>query len=199
MTREELVTGADGAVEAAERVGGPVALKVMSYQLPHKSDAGAIRLGLRGPDAVRAGYEEMLAEVAVRAPDAVVEGVLVQQMAPARLEMTCGVQRDPVFGPMVAIGLGGVLVEVLSEAALLRPPFDAATARAALGGLLGGRLVSGRRGLSEAEQRALAQVMVALGELALELDEVTEVDVNPLRVADGLVLAADALIVVRHG
>ncbi|MEU8270790.1 acetate--CoA ligase family protein [Sphaerisporangium sp. NPDC049002] len=199
VTREELVTCADGAVEAAERAGGPVALKVMSYQLPHKSDAGAIRLGLRGPDEVRAGYEEMLAEVAVRAPDAVVEGVLVQQMAPARLEMACGVQRDPLFGPMVAIGLGGVLVEVLSEAALLRPPFDAATARAVLGGLLGGRLLSGGRGLSEAEQDAVAQVMVALGELALELDEVTEVDVNPLRVSGGVVLAADALIVVRHG
>ncbi|GAA0402829.1 6-carboxyhexanoate--CoA ligase [Acrocarpospora corrugata] len=198
VTREELVTDADGAAEAAQRVGGPVALKVMSYQLPHKSDAGAIRLGLRGPDAVREAYADMLAEVAVRAPDAVIEGVLVQQMAPARLELTCGVQRDPVFGPMVAIGLGGVLVEVLSEAALLRPPFDVADAVAALGGLLGGRLVSGRRGLSEAECEAAAQVMVALGELALELDEVTEVDVNPLRVADGAVLAADALIVVRR-
>ncbi|GAA4232645.1 acyl-CoA synthetase (NDP forming) [Streptosporangium album] len=199
VTREELVTDVDGAVEAAERVGGPVAIKVMSYQLPHKSDVGAIRLGLRGPDAVRAGYREMLAEVARRAPDAVVEGVLVQQMAPARLELTCGLQRDPVFGPMVALGLGGVLVEVLSEAVLLRPPFDADTARAALGELLGGRLVTGRRGLSEAEQQAAAQVMAGLGVLALELDEVTEVDVNPLRVADGVVLAADALIVVDHG
>jgi hypothetical protein len=125
--------------------------------------------------------------------------VLVQQMAPARLELTCGVQRDPVFGPMVAIGLGGVLVEVLSEAVLLRPPFDADTAKAALRELLGGRLVTGRRGLSEAEQEAAAQVMAGLGELALELAEVTEVDVNPLRVADGVVLAADALIVVDHG
>ncbi|MGI5490116.1 acetate--CoA ligase family protein [Microtetraspora malaysiensis] len=198
VTREELVIGEDAAVEAADRIGGPVAIKVMSYQLPHKSDAGAIRLGLRGADAVRAGYREMLAEVARREPDAVVEGVLVQQMAAARLELTCGVQRDPVFGPMVAIGLGGVLVEVLSEAVLLRPPFDADTALAALGGLLGGRLITGRRGLSEEEQRAAAQVMTGLGALALELDEVAEVDVNPLRVADGVVLAADALIVVNH-
>ncbi|GII87841.1 6-carboxyhexanoate--CoA ligase [Sphaerisporangium siamense] len=198
VTREELVTGVDAAVEAAARIGGPVAIKVMSYRLPHKSDAGAIRLGLRGPDAVRDGYREMLDEVARRAPDARVEGVLVQQMAPARLELTCGVQRDPVFGPMVAVGLGGVLVEVLSEAVLLRPPFDADAAVAALGRLLGGRLVTGRRGLSEEELRATAQIMTGLGALALELDEVAEVDVNPLRVADGAVLAADALIVVRH-
>ncbi|GAA4204140.1 acetate--CoA ligase family protein [Microbispora amethystogenes] len=198
VTREELVTDVEAAVEAAERIGGPVAIKAMSYRLPHKSDAGAIRLGLRGAEAVRAGYREMLAEVARREPGAVVEGVLVQQMAPARIELTCGVQRDPVFGPMVAIGLGGVLIEVLSEAVLLRPPFDVDTALAALGGLLGGRLVTGRRGLSEEEQRAVARVMTGLGELALELDEVAEVDVNPLRVADGGVLAADALIVVNH-
>ncbi|MEU8196538.1 acetate--CoA ligase family protein [Microbispora amethystogenes] len=198
VTREELVTDVEAAVEAAERIGGPVAIKAMSYRLPHKSDAGAIRLGLRGAEAVRAGYRKMLAEVARREPGAVVEGVLVQQMAPARIELTCGVQRDPVFGPMVAIGLGGVLIEVLSEAVLLRPPFDVDTALAALGGLLGGRLVTGRRGLSEDEQRAAARVMTGLGELALELDEVAEVDVNPLRVADGVVLAADALIVVNH-
>ncbi|MFF3671811.1 acetate--CoA ligase family protein [Microtetraspora malaysiensis] len=198
VTREEMVTGEDAAVEAAERIGGPVAIKVMSYQLPHKSDAGAIRLGLRGPDAVRAGYRDMLDEVARRAPGAAVEGVLVQQMAPARLELTCGVQRDPVFGPMVAIGLGGVLVEVLSEAVLLRPPFDVDTARAALGRLLGGRLLTGRRGLAEEEQRAAAEIMTGLATLALELGEIAEIDVNPLRVADGALLAADALIVVNH-
>ncbi|MEV7011480.1 acetate--CoA ligase family protein [Streptosporangium sp. NPDC051022] len=199
VTREEQVSTADAAVEAAERIGGPVALKVMSYQLPHKSDVGAIRLGLRGADAVRAGYLEMLAEVTAREPEARIEGVLVQQMVPARMELTCGVNRDPVFGPMVALGLGGVLVEVLSEAVLLRPPFDADTAQAALRELLGGRLVTGRRGLSEPEREAVARVMVGLGELALELDEVTEVDVNPLRVADDAVYAADALIVVSHG
>ncbi|WP_155342327.1 acetate--CoA ligase family protein [Acrocarpospora pleiomorpha] len=199
VTREEMAADVDGAVAAAERIGGPVVLKVMSYQLPHKSDAGAIRLGLHGQDAVREAYQDMLAEVSVRAPEAVVEGVLVQRMAPARLELTCGMRRDPVFGPMVAVGLGGVLVEVLSEAVLLRPPFDAGTATEALGELLGGRLVTGRRGLAEDERAVTARVMVALGELALELDEVSEVDVNPLRVAGGAVLAADALIVVRHG
>lgn len=199
VTPEEQVTSVEAAVEAAERLGGAVALKVMSYQLPHKSDAGAIRLGLRGADAVRAGYLEMLDEVAAREPDARVEGVLVQRMVPARMELTCGVNRDPVFGPMVALGLGGVLVEVLSEAVLLRPPFDADTARAALRDLLGGRLVTGRRGLSDAEQDAVARVMTGLGALALELPEVAEVDVNPLRVADDAVYAADALIVTDHG
>jgi acetyltransferase len=117
-------------------------------------------------------------------------------MVPVRLEMTCGVQRDPVFGPVVAVGLGGILIEVLSEAAMLRPPFTEEQARHAIRGLMGGRLAAGGRGLSEAEQVELARLMIALGDLALELEEVVEVDVNPVMVADGSIRAADALIVV---
>jgi acyl-CoA synthetase (NDP forming) len=197
VAREELVTSAADAVAAAARLGGPVALKVMSYQLPHKTEAGAIRLGVLGADSVRREYDEMLSEVAARAPSASIEGVLVQEMVPARVELTCGMQRDPVFGPIVAVGLGGILVEILSETALLRPPFGRDEAKVALAGLAGGRLVTSGRGLSEAEQDEVAQVMVGIGLLALEFDQVAEVDVNPVRVADGSARAADALIVVR--
>lgn len=196
ITDETWVHDEDAAVAAAERIGGKVVLKVMSYQLPHKSDAGAIRLGLQGAQAVREAYRSMLEEVGRRAPEAKLDGVLVQQMVPARLELTCGLQRDPVFGPMVAVGLGGVLVEQLAETTLLRPPFDHATARNALGQLLNGRLIQGRRGLSLDEQNQIADIMVGVAQLALELDEVTEVDINPIRVEDGKAIAADALIVV---
>jgi acetate---CoA ligase (ADP-forming) len=196
VTRERLVDSADEAVAAADAITGPVALKVMSYDLPHKTEYGAIRLGLRGAEAVRLAYDEMLAEVASKAPTAVQEGVLVQEMVPARFELTAGIHRDPVFGPTVVLALGGVLVEILSETAMLRPPFSAATARRALGDLLEGRLVESGRGLDAAEQAAVAQIMVGLGQLALELDEVAEVDVNPIRIDGGSVCAADALIVV---
>lgn len=201
VTREQFVfglrdAGADEVVTAAEQLGGPVALKVMSYQLPHKSDVGAIRLNLRGADQVRRGYEEMLAETQRRVPDAIVSGVLVQEMAPARLEISCGIHRDPAFGPLIALGLGGVLIEVLSETVLLRPPFEQAAADAAVGRLLGGRLVAGRRGLSDSERDQLARTMVGLGELVLEVPEIAEADVNPIRVADGAALAADALLVL---
>jgi acyl-CoA synthetase (NDP forming) len=201
VTRETFVpedgdTGAHQVAAAAAQLGGPVALKVMSYQLPHKSDVGAIRLGLTGHEQVAEGYEDMLAEVARTAPEAHLSGVLVQQMTAARVELSCGVHRDPVFGPMITLGLGGVLIEVLSETVLLRPPFAHAAARAAIGRLAGGRLVTGRRGLSDPERDQLARVMVGLGELVLEVPEVAEVDVNPIRVADGAALAADALIVL---
>jgi acyl-CoA synthetase (NDP forming) len=196
VTEEVLVESPDEAVGAAEKIDGPVALKVMSYDLPHKTEYGAIRLGLRGADAVRVGFEEMVAEVATKAPDAARQGVLVQQMVPARFELTAGIHDDPVFGPTVVLGLGGILIEILSETAMLRPPFTFPTAQQALAGLLGGRLVKGGRGLSDTEQQAVGSIMVALGQLALEVPEVTEVDVNPIRVADGAVCAADALVVV---
>jgi acyl-CoA synthetase (NDP forming) len=197
ITREELVAAPDEAVAAAGRIGGPVALKVMSYQLPHKTEAGAIRLGVLGEEAVRRSYEDMLEEVSRRAPGAVLEGVLVQEMVAARLELACGMRRDPVFGPIVAIGLGGVLVEILNETALLRPPFDEDQARSALARLAGGRLVRGPRGLAGDEQAEAARLMVGVGFLALELEQVAEVDVNPVRVAAGSARAADALVVLQ--
>jgi acyl-CoA synthetase (NDP forming) len=196
VTRETMCRSADEAVAAAAKIGGKVALKVMSYALPHKSDVGGVRLGLSGDEDVRAGYAGLLADVARNAPDARIEGVLVQEMAPARLEILCGMTRDPVFGPIVAVGLGGVMVEILGEAALLPVPFDALDVKQALEGLLGGRLLSSSRGLKADELDAVTRLALALGQAALELPEIAEIDVNPVRVADGAALAADALIVV---
>jgi acetate---CoA ligase (ADP-forming) len=150
-----------------------------------------------GTEAVQHEYQVLISEVSRRAPEASIEGVLVQEMVPARLELTCGMHRDQTFGPIVAVGLGGILVEILSQTALLRPPFDIAQAAVAVGQLAGGRLITSGRGLSDAEQIAVAGVMVGLGNLALEFDAVAEVDVNPLRVADGGAVAADALIVLN--
>ncbi|MET0274255.1 MAG: acetate--CoA ligase family protein [Phenylobacterium sp.] len=196
VTREALARSADEAVAAAAELGGKVALKAMSYALPHKSDVGGVRLGLAGADDVREAYAGLLADVARNAPDAKVEGVLVQEMAPARLEILCGMTRDPVWGPIVAVGLGGVLVEVLGQAALLQAPFTASDVEEALKGLMGGRLLSSKRGLDTAELDAVSRLAVALGQAALDLPEISEIDVNPVRVANGAALAADGLIVV---
>jgi len=198
VTREYWVHDVDDAVAAAARLVGKVALKVMSPQLPHKSDVGALRLDLEGDAAIRAAWHDMLKEVAARAPEALLDGVLVQEMVPARMELTCGLQRDPLFGAMVAVGLGGVLIEQLAQTVLLRPPFTVNTARHALGQLLDGRLVKGRRGLSEDEQHAIARIMCGVGQIGLELAQIDEIDLNPIRVKDGRAVAADALVVLRN-
>jgi len=197
VTREYWLHDVDDAVAAAARLTGKVALKVMSPQLAHKSDVGALRLDLEGDAAIRAAWHDMLEEVAARAPEALLDGVLVQEMVPARMELTCGLQRDPLFGPMVAVGLGGVLIEQLAQTVLLRPPFTLNMAHHALAQLLDGRLLKGRRGLSEDEQHAIARIMCGIGQLGLELAQIDEIDLNPIRVEGGRAVVADALVVLR--
>jgi acetyltransferase len=199
VSREFFADSADAAVAAARRLGGPVALKVLSYGLPHKSDSGALRLGLHGDDAVREGYEEMLSAVRAADPGLKVEGVLVQEMVPASVEISCGLQRDPVFGPIVAVSIGGVLVEIVGGAALLRPPFSRQAAIDAVARVAGGRLRASSRGLSQSQAEAIADTMTGLGALALELPEIESVDINPIRVDGRVAKAVDALIVVNPG
>ncbi len=197
VSREAIADNAEAAVAAARDLGGPVALKVLSYGLPHKSDSGALRLGLTGDDAVWHAYEEMLDSVKSANPDLKVEGVLVQEMVPASVEISCGLQRDPVFGPVVAVGIGGVLIEIVGGTVLLRAPFSLRQAQDAVARIAGGRLRTASRGLSEAQAATIARAMTGLGALALEIPEVESVDINPIRVDGNVAKAVDALLVVR--
>lgn len=194
VTRERMVSGADEAAAFARELGVPVAIKAMSYAIAHKTEYGAVRLGLTA-DQVPQAVDEMLADVAAKAPDARIEGVLVQEMVPARLEMTVGLQRDPVFGPVVAVGLGGVAVEIMAAAVLLHAPFSPGTAKRIIRGLLDGRIETAARGLDEAELDQLARIAVAVGDLAVDDPSISELDVNPVRIHEGRAVAADALIV----
>lgn len=196
VSREVIADSAEAAVAAARELGGPVALKALSYGLPHKSDSGALRLGLLGDKAVREGYEEMTAAIRGANPDIKLEGVLVQEMVPASVEISCGLQRDPVFGPMVAVGIGGVLIEIVGGTVLLRAPFTRRQAEDAVARIAGGRLRTASRGLSGAQAEVIAAALTGLGTLALEIPEVESVDINPIRVDGDVVKAVDALIVV---
>ncbi|WP_114907720.1 acetate--CoA ligase family protein [Ornithinimicrobium murale] len=195
VVQEAVATTVDGTVEAAEAMAAyPVALKVLSVDLPHKSDVGGVRLGVADAAGVRHASEDILADVAEQRPDARIEGLVVQQMAPSGVELVCGVHRDPVFGPVVTVGLGGVLVEVVADVALCKAPLTLEHARSALAEVAGGRLVSHSRGISADQVDAVADIMVRLGDLAVELPEIAEIDVNPLIVSRSAILVADALV-----
>lgn len=196
VSREVIADSAEAAVAAARTISESVALKVLSHGLPHKSDSGALRLGLQGDEAVKDAYEEMLASIRGAHPEITIEGVLVQEMVPASVEISLGLQRDPVFGPMVAVGIGGVLIEIVGGTILLRPPFTQRMAEHAVARIAGGRLRTASRGLSEQQAKTIAQTMTALGALALELPEVESIDINPIRVDGDVIKAVDALIVV---
>jgi acyl-CoA synthetase (NDP forming) len=195
---EFLATGEDDASDAAMRIGGAVALKVQSADILHKTEAGAVALGLGGDAAVRDGYRAVLARAKAAHPDAQIDGVLVQAMAKRGQEMILGITRDPVFGPMLMVGLGGIHVEVLKDVAFAPVPLDADDALALLGELHGAALLDGVRGAKPADKVALAELMVALSRFAADHSEqIAEIDLNPVIVhpaGEGLSVV-DALIV----
>jgi len=196
VSKEVVVHDADEAARAAETLGGRVALKALSYALPHKSDQGGLRLGVKGGTGAAKAYLELVAALTGPGRGLELQGVLVQQMVPATIEIMCGLDRDPVFGPVVAAGLGGALVEVLGDPVLLRAPFTLIEAERAARAIAGGRITHPVRGLDDGQLTALAEAMVGIGTMAVELPEVASADVNPFRVSGTGFCAVDALLVV---
>ncbi|WFB07867.1 acetate--CoA ligase family protein [Streptomyces sp. LX-29] len=198
VPREQLVTSAAAAVRAAGLVGYPVVLKASAPHLAHKTELGLVKIGLTSASQVRDGYRELL-DIA-RYEEVELDGVLVCQMVRQGVEMMLGVTHDDLFGPTVTTGLGGVLVEVLDDAAVRVPPFGEDQARAMLGELRGHRLLEGVRGAPPADVDALVETILRVQRMALELgDDVAELDVNPLMVLErgqGAV-ALDALVICR--
>jgi acetyl-CoA synthetase len=194
---EQLVASADEAVNAAEVLGYSVVLKVESPDLPHKTEAGVIRLNLRTADDVRAGYAAVMANAGKVSPPPRINGVLVQPMVPQGIEMVVGARNDPLFGPLIVVGLGGVLVEVLKDTALSPAPVSPAQAEGLLRSLKGVKLLEGFRGMAGVDIGRLSQVISDVSRFAADhRDSVAELDVNPLICSGARITAVDALIVV---
>jgi acetate---CoA ligase (ADP-forming) len=190
----ELVTSADEAADAAERLGLPVALKIVSAQITHKSDIGGVALGLSTADDVKAAYARVRA-AGESVAGATVDGVLVTPMRSGGVELLAGVTLDPTFGPVLAVGLGGVWVEILKDIRLRALPVDAAEARRMLEELRGIDLLRGARGSQPADLDAIAAVIAQIGDAALSLNgSLRALEVNPLWVNGDQVEALDVLI-----
>jgi len=190
-----LAGSADEAAEIARQVGLPVALKICSARITHKSDIGGVVLGLGSEAEVRAGYEKVRA-AGQAVPEASVDGVLVTPMRTGGAELLAGVTVDPAFGPVLAVGLGGIWVEVLKDTSLRLLPVDAAEVRRMLGELRGLPLLQGARGAAPANLDAVAEAIAALGEVALGLGgSLRALEVNPLWVNGDQVEALDVLVV----
>ncbi len=176
-----LAADAGEAARIASALGGPVAMKVQSEDLPHKTESGGVALGVAGEAAVREAFGRIMESARAYAPDATLKGVRVERMAGAGVEMIVGVSRDPDFGPMLAVGTGGVFVEVLDDAVLSPVPVDAAEAREMLRGLRGRRLLDGVRGAPPADTDALVALLVAVSEFAAAAGGALEaLDLNPV-------------------
>ena len=188
---------ADEAAALASRCGFPVVLKVLSPDVTHKSDVGGVALGLGAEAEVREAYERIRENLRVRAPHARFEGVAVQAMARPGLEMLAGITRDPQFGAMVMVGMGGVLVEVLKDTAVRIAPVSEAQAREMLAELRGAALLKGTRGMPPADEPALASLLANISQLAARHPEIKEMDLNPVVVYQQGLCALDARILLE--
>jgi acetyltransferase len=192
---------AAGAVEAAEQIGYPVAMKIVSPDIIHKSDLGGVKLGLSSPEAVRDAFDLMMMRIRQRVPDAVIEGVYVEKMCPRGREVILGVTRDAQFGPMLMFGLGGIFVEVMKDVTFHIAPITGAEALQMLESTKSFALLKGVRGQASVDLGAIAAALQRISQLVTDFPEIREMDINPFIVGrEGEEsIAADARITLAAG
>jgi acetate---CoA ligase (ADP-forming) len=196
--REMLVHDADGAALAVSQIAGPTAIKIVSSDILHKTEAGGVKLGVSTPEQARTAAGQILESCLRYAPQARIDGISVQQMVPPGVEIVLGVKNDLQFGPLVAAGLGGIMVELIADTAVRLAPIGEPTARAMLASLKGNALLTGFRGKPGVDVDRLVDTICRLSELADDLrDVIDQIDVNPVIASTTGVVAADALIVCR--
>ena len=194
LVEAEVATNAVDAGAAAERLGLPVAIKVESLDVLHKSDAGGVRLGLASLDAVKTATNEIIAAVIQHDSAARIDGVLVQPMAASGTELVIGMRRDPMFGPIIMLGLGGIFVEALKDVAFARAPILRNDVPLMIDSLQGKAVFEGVRGQPPVDVETLTDVLVALSQLAIEHPEIIEIDLNPVFATPDGLIAVDWLV-----
>ncbi|MDQ9172280.1 GNAT family N-acetyltransferase [Oxalobacteraceae bacterium R-40] len=199
VVETRVVASVEEAIPAAEAIGFPVALKILSPEISHKSDVGGVALDLDSSTAVRAAGTRMKERIAKLRPDARLQGFTVQGMArrPEGRELIIGVATDPVFGPIILFGQGGIAVEVTADHAIALPPLNTVLARDLVSRTRVSKLLAGYRNRAPADSEGIYRTLVQVSDMIVDLPEITELDINPL-IADGNgVIALDARIRVR--
>lgn len=192
-----LATSADDAARIAGQIGYPVAAKAQAAELTHKTDLGAVALGLGDEQSVRAAFGRLSANVRSALPDLTLDGVLIEAMAGPGFELVVGARRDPGWGPVILVGLGGIWIETLHDVRLLPPDLAPAEIVTELLSLKAGRLLTGARGGPPVDLDAVAALVAAVGDLVLADPQISEVDLNPVIVTASGPVVADALLITQ--
>ena len=201
VTKENVTWDLQDALRIAAEIGYPVAVKIDSPDITHKTEVGGVYLGVRDSSELVAAYNQVTESVAKNAPHATINGVLIQEMVKDGLELIVGMHRDPQFGPVILCGLGGVLTELLNDVSMRLCPLNCLDVEDMLSELKGLRLLQGFRGGAARDIKAVGDALVRLSELSGDFpDEIESIDINPLAVfAEGQgVKVLDALVVLRQ-
>ena len=192
--RCKLVKTQDEAVEAAEQIGYPVVLKIVSKDILHKSDAGGVAVKLADGPAVREAYDKILKNARAYAPDATIDGILVCEMLTQGVECIIGMLQDASFGPVMMFGLGGIFVEVLKDVAFRVLPLTKADALAMIEEIKGSALLMGARGQAKLDCDAMAELILKVASMVEANPQIREIDINPCFIYEKGVMPADARI-----
>jgi acyl-CoA synthetase (NDP forming) len=194
--RARLATSADEAAAAAQEMGFPVALKVVSPEITHKSDVGGVKLNVGTSQEAKAAFDEIVAAAKKAQPDARIDGVSVQKMARPGIEVIMGMSQDAQFGPVLMFGLGGILVEVLKDVSFRLVPITPRDARQMVQEIKGRPLLEGYRGQEPADVAALEKLLLRLSEFVEAHPEIAELDLNPIFAYKDGAVAVDARIIL---
>jgi len=196
VIKTETASSKAEAVEAAKRIGYPVAMKIISPDVVHKIDVGAVKLDLNSDQDVSEAFDEILKNVNSRVPRARIEGVILQEYITGGTETIIGIHRDPKFGPLLMFGLGGIYVEAYRDVSFRLAPIRELSADNMISQIRGSKILQGFRGQPPADTRAIAECIERLSQLSIELPDVLELDVNPLVAFTNGCRALDARIII---
>ncbi len=195
VTKEQIATSANEALAIALQIGTPVAMKISSPDIPHKSDVGGVVLNVKR-EYVLSTYNEIMTRIKKAAPNANIEGILIEQMAPSGHETIVGLKKDAQFGHALMFGLGGIFVEVYKDVTFRVVPIDKSDALDMISEIKGYPILEGIRGKMPADIDAIARVLVSVSDMA-EKENIIELDINPLIASEIGVVAVDARAMVE--
>ena len=197
VTKFKLAKNEAEAVKFADAIGYPVVLKIVSPDIIHKSDVGGVLVGLKNAGGVRNGYNLIMKNVKKHNEKAGIVGILVQEMAPSSTEVIVGTIKDPQFGQTLMFGLGGIFVEVLKDVTFRIAPVTADEAREMISEVKAYPLLKGYRGMPPADIDAIVKILLSTSKLAMEHDEIKELDLNPIMVYRKGAKTVDARIILE--
>jgi len=197
VTRFKVAKNPQEAAKHAQEIGFPIVLKIISPDIIHKWDVGGVILNLKTPKQVKEAYSKILQNVKKHKPDAKINGILVQEMAPLSTEVIVGATKDPQFGPALMFGLGGIFVEVLKDVAFRIAPITESDAREMITEVKAYPILRGYRGQPPADIDAIVQILLNTSRLVMENQEIKELDLNPIMVYEKGAKTVDARIILE--
>jgi acetyl-CoA synthetase (ADP-forming) len=192
VTKEIVAKNAAEMEKAAIEIGFPLVMKGSSSEIAHKTEKGLIAIDIRNPAEAKEAFEDIQSKM-----DTKEKAVLIQEMVKGQRELVVGMTRDPQFGPCVMFGLGGIYTEILKDVAFRVAPLEQKDAMEMMDDIKGKKILDAVRGLEPVDRDVLSDILIAVGKMGLENEEIQEIDINPLKIKNGKPIAVDALVVLK--